>query len=59
VPHITPLTVRKRGFRVPAAGPAIVFVGGETSGDKIQPTTLVDIRGLNLSDAGSIPAIST
>jgi len=27
--------------------------------DKIQQATLVDFRGSNLSDAGSIPAIST
>ena len=29
------------------------------SSDKPQATTLVDVRGRNLSDAGSIPAIST
>ncbi len=35
------------------------FVGCGPNDDNKQATTLVDIRMLNLADAGSIPAIST
>ncbi len=41
------------------AGPFGVLSLEGQLGEKSQTTTLVDVRVLNLSDAGSIPAIST
>ena len=49
----------KEDFRVRAAGWKHSLVGQEASGEMRRPTTLVDIRGTNLSDSGSIPDIST
>lgn len=46
-------------FRVQVAGGKIAFVVCGASRDLNQTTTLVDIRRLVLSDAGSNPAIST
>jgi len=37
----------------------VIFAGCVTCGNEPQPATLVDFRGSILSDAGSIPAIST
>ena len=51
--------MRKRDFRVPVAGRAIAIVVCGLPGEINQATTLVDIRGSILSDAGSTPAIST
>ena len=53
------LIMRKRDFRVSAASQTISFVGCRTFDEHKQSTTLVDIRGSNLSDVGSIPTIST
>jgi DNA-binding PadR family transcriptional regulator len=54
VPRTTPLRARKiSGW---SQG---VLVGRDLCDDEPRPTTLVDFRGSNLSDAGSIPAIST
>jgi len=50
---------RERGPSGPGGWPQVNFAGWVTCGDKPQPATLVDFRGSSLSDAGSIPAIST
>lgn len=42
-----------------AAGHRDVPVGRDLCDDHLRPTTLVDFRGSNLSDPGSIPGIST
>ena len=55
---MTPLTARKRAFGSErlAAGQ---FCWLYDLWRQPQPATLVDFRGSSLSDAGSIPAIST
>ena len=55
---MTPLVARKRafGFGRLAAGQ---FCRMSDLRRQPQPATLVDFRGSSLSDAGSIPAIST
>ena len=55
----TLLTMRKKGFRAPAADRADAWVTCSLLDDHEQVTTLVDVRWSKLSDAGSIPAIST
>ena len=51
--------LRERGLSGPGGWPQVDFAGRMTCGDEPQPATLVDFRGSSLSDAGSIPAIST
>ena len=55
---MTPLTARKRAF-----GPGWLVASQICRLSELrrraQPATLVDFRGSSLSDAGSIPAIST
>ena len=50
--------MRKRSFRASVTGRPVLGLLRTVRREK-QGTTLVDVRGTNLSDAGSIPAIST
>jgi hypothetical protein len=56
VPHMTLLNVRKTSRWSQKILPAEISV---MTRESVRQATLVEFRGSNLSDAGSIPAIST